>query len=174
MAKSCWDIGTYALSFRGAIGLICWYQLCVLLCWIVGWLGMHYWVESAIIHSLYTASMRLVQLMYVWRWTLKYFSSNESSSCFLIISSVFTIWRHWYTCVAYCWIHLGASASAAFSDTGADFVGHAVHSNLCPVTFQYVSGYIARPKIPCCPPPSSDWMVDTLAWILRCISQMIL
>ena len=30
------------------------------------------------------------------------------------------------------------------------------------MTFQYVSGYIARPKIPCCPPPSSDWMVDAL------------
>ena len=76
--------------------------------------------------------------------------------------STFAIWRHWYTWSECRLTHLGNYAAAEFGDTGAAWVGWVGRSNSCPVTVQYVAGYISSPRRSLCPPYSSDWTIETL------------
>ena len=88
------------------------------------------------------------------------------------MSPEFTIWSHWSTWDAFCWVHLGNSTTAALCGNG-DTCGVWVRRwNLCPVTVWYVAWCISIPTRPWFPTPSSDWMVDALAWILKWILWM--
>ena len=71
----------------------------------------------------------------------------NSRSCYLRMSSVSTIWYHWYTWSTCCWIHLGTSAAAELVVTGSNFGGQEGHSIYCLVTVHYVSGCIYIPSI---------------------------
>ena len=112
--------------------------------------------------------------MYAWRCSLKYFYSSDFRRCCFRMSSTFTIWHHWSTWAEWSWIYLGNSAAASLTSTGADCGGRAGRWNYFPVMVRYVAGCIANLRRPLCPPPNSDWMVDTFAWILRWILRMIL
>ena len=75
-----------------------------------------------------------------------------------MISFIFSIWHHWYTWDAWCWLYLGNSDAAVLVVTGADCGGRCGCWNSFPVTIHYFSGCISSPKRPCCTPPNSDWI----------------
>ena len=82
-----------------------------------------------------------------------------------MMSYAFTIWIHWSTWAACCWIHLCNLAAAALGGTGDACGVQEESSNSCPLTVRYGDDQIASPRIPCYPMHSSDWMVDAFTWI---------
>ena len=92
--------------------------------------------------------------------TIEKKSSSDSRSCCFRISSLFTIWRHWSTLAAWCWIYLGNLDAAALDGTGSACGERSRRKNSCLITVWYVDGCITIPRRPFYYLPNSDWMVD--------------
>ena len=103
-----------------------------------------------------------------------WFSSSDTKSFWLRISSAFIIWRHWSTWTAWCWMYLGTSSEAPLFGTRVDCGELSGRWKSFPITVHYVAGWFASPMIPCFPPLNSDYMVDMFACILQFILRMIL
>ena len=103
--------------------------------------------------------------MYSWHCLLEYFSSSDSRSCCFRMSSAFTIWRHWSTWAAWCWISLGNLYAPALAGTGSACGGRSGRWNYFPFTVRYMVGCISILMRPCCPPTNSYRMIDVFAWI---------